>query len=62
MLRYLLHCRGLGIDAVGFDRVFIVLYGRGGEDGMIQGALKSLGLAYTGSRVAGSALGKDYTQ
>ena len=43
----------------GFDRVFIILHGRGGEDGMIQGALEILGLPYTGSGVLGSALGMD---
>ncbi len=42
-----------------FDRVFIMLHGRGGEDGVIQGALETLGLPYTGSGVAGSALGMD---
>ena len=40
----------------GFDRVFIILHGRGGEDGTIQGALETLGLPYTGSGVLGSAL------
>ncbi len=43
----------------GFDRAFIALHGRGGEDGVIQGALETLGLPYTGSGVAGSALGMD---
>lgn len=43
----------------GFDRVFIALHGRGGEDGVIQGALETLGLPYTGSGVLGSALGMD---
>ncbi len=42
-----------------FDRVFIVLHGRGGEDGEIQGALEILGLPYTGSGVLASALGMD---
>ncbi|OOZ37292.1 D-alanine--D-alanine ligase [Solemya velesiana gill symbiont] len=42
-----------------FGRVFIVLHGRGGEDGVIQGALELLGLPYTGTGVAGSALGMD---
>lgn len=41
------------------ERVFIILHGRGGEDGTIQGALESLGLAYTGSGVLGSALAMD---
>lgn len=43
----------------GFDRVFIVLHGRGGEDGVIQGGLELLGLPYTGTGVLGSALGMD---
>ncbi len=42
-----------------FDRVFIVLHGRGGEDGVIQGVLDGLGLPYTGSGVLGSALAMD---
>ena len=42
-----------------FDRVFIVLHGPGGEDGVIQGALEILGLPYTGSGVAASALAMD---
>lgn len=45
--------------AGGFDRAFIVLHGRGGEDGVIQGALQSIDLPYTGSGVLGSALGMD---
>lgn len=43
----------------GYDRVFVVLHGRGGEDGVIQGALETLGLPYTGSGVLASALGMD---
>lgn len=43
----------------GFDRAFIVLHGRGGEDGVIQGALDLVGLPYTGSGVLASALGMD---
>jgi D-alanine-D-alanine ligase len=43
----------------GFARVFITLHGRGGEDGLIQGALDLLGLPYTGSGVLASALGMD---
>ncbi|MBL8259720.1 MAG: D-alanine--D-alanine ligase [Candidatus Competibacteraceae bacterium] len=42
-----------------FDRAFIILHGRGGEDGVIQGALETLGLPYTGSGVMASALGMD---
>ncbi|NIP73400.1 MAG: D-alanine--D-alanine ligase [Gammaproteobacteria bacterium] len=58
-----------GVDAQGdvldrlrcerFDRAFIMLHGRGGEDGVIQGALEQIGLPYTGSGVLGSALGMD---
>jgi D-alanine-D-alanine ligase len=47
------------LTAGGFDRAFIILHGRGGEDGVIQGALERLGLPYTGSGVLGSALGMD---
>jgi D-alanine-D-alanine ligase len=39
--------------------VFIVLHGRGGEDGTMQGALQLAGLPYTGSGVLGSALAMD---
>lgn len=42
-----------------YDRAFVVLHGRGGEDGVIQGALDSMGLPYTGSGVAGCALSMD---
>jgi D-alanine-D-alanine ligase len=41
------------------NRVFIALHGRGGEDGLIQGFLDTLGLPYTGSGVLGSAIGMD---
>jgi D-alanine-D-alanine ligase len=42
-----------------YERAFIALHGRGGEDGVVQGALELLGLPYTGSGVQGSALGMD---
>ena len=42
-----------------FDRAFIALHGRGGEDGVVQGLLESLGIPYTGSGVLGSALSMD---
>ncbi len=42
-----------------FDRVFIALHGRYGEDGTIQGALELLGVPYTGSGVLASALAMD---
>ncbi|MBN8441435.1 MAG: D-alanine--D-alanine ligase [Thauera sp.] len=43
----------------GFDRVFIALHGRGGEDGTVQGALELMGIPYTGSGVMASALAMD---
>jgi len=64
----------LGVDAEGidcgddvidrivrgaFDRVFIALHGRGGEDGTLQGALDVLRIPYTGSGVLGSSLAMD---
>ncbi len=42
-----------------FDRVFISLHGRYGEDGTIQGLLELLNLPYTGSGVLASALSID---
>ncbi|MGW8390757.1 D-alanine--D-alanine ligase [Pseudoduganella sp. HUAS MS19] len=42
-----------------FDRVFIALHGRYGEDGSIQGALELLGIPYTGSGVMASSVGMD---
>ena len=42
-----------------YERAFIVLHGRGGEDGQIQGALQTLGIPYTGSGVMGSAIAMD---
>ncbi|MCH8845481.1 MAG: D-alanine--D-alanine ligase [Proteobacteria bacterium] len=42
-----------------YDRVFIALHGRGGEDGLMQGMLETLGLPYTGSGVLGSSLAMD---
>lgn len=43
----------------GFDRVFIALHGRYGEDGTIQGALELLGIPYTGSGPMASSLAMD---
>jgi len=66
--------RARGVDAHAFDpaehglealiagryeRAFIALHGRFGEDGTLQGALEWLGLHYTGSGVLGSALAMD---
>ena len=43
----------------GFQRVFIALHGRHGEDGTVQGALELMGLPYTGSGVMASAIAMD---
>ncbi len=43
----------------GYDRVWIALHGRGGEDGTVQGLLQTLNIPYTGSGVLGSALAMD---
>ncbi len=66
--------RGRGVDAhafdpaersvfelkvAGFDRAFIALHGRFGEDGTVQGALEALRIPYTGSGVMASALAMD---
>jgi D-alanine-D-alanine ligase len=45
--------------AQSFDRVFNIIHGRGGEDGVLQGTLESLGVPYTGSGVLASALSMD---
>ncbi|MDR2186637.1 MAG: D-alanine--D-alanine ligase [Azonexus sp.] len=70
--RVLAALRGQGIDAYAFDpaseplaalkpydRAFIALHGRYGEDGTIQGALELMRIPYTGSGVMASALGMD---
>ncbi len=52
--------RGLHeLQEQGFQRVFIALHGRFGEDGTVQGALELIGLPYTGSGVMASALAMD---
>ncbi|HEX5612754.1 MAG TPA: D-alanine--D-alanine ligase [Burkholderiales bacterium] len=51
-----------GLDALleqRYDRVFIALHGRFGEDGTVQGILEWLGIPYTGSGVLASALAMD---
>jgi D-alanine-D-alanine ligase len=51
-----------GLDALigeRFERAFIVLHGRFGEDGTLQGVLEWLGIPYTGSGVLASALAMD---
>lgn len=47
------------LKAEGFQRAFIALHGRFGEDGTVQGALELLGIPYTGSGVMASAIAID---
>jgi D-alanine-D-alanine ligase len=52
--------RSIGeLEAAGFARVFLVLHGRYGEDGTIQGVLETLRIPYTGSGVQASAIAMD---
>ena len=54
--------RDLGdLKREGFDRVFIALHGRHGEDGTVQGALELMAIPYTGSGVMASAIAIDKT-
>ncbi len=43
----------------GFDRCFIALHGRFGEDGTVQGALELMGIPYTGPGVMASSVAMD---
>jgi D-alanine-D-alanine ligase len=47
------------LKSEGFDRVFVALHGRHGEDGTVQGALELLGIPYTGSGVMASSIAMD---
>jgi D-alanine-D-alanine ligase len=47
------------LKADGFDRCFIALHGRFGEDGTVQGALELMGIPYTGSGVMASSIAID---
>ena len=47
------------VDAPAFDRVFIALHGRGGEDGTIQAILSQASIPFTGSEMMASALAMD---
>ena len=54
--------RDLGdLKREGFERCFIALHGRYGEDGTVQGALELLGIPYTGSGVMPSSIAMDKT-
>ncbi len=46
-------------ELANYDRVFNILHGRGGEDGLLQGILQWLNIPQTGSGVLASALGMD---
>lgn len=52
-------CPVTQLQAQPVDRAFLILHGRGGEDGVIQGVLEMLRIPYTGSGVEASALGMD---
>ena len=47
------------LGAGDYDNALIMLHGRGGEDGAMQGLLEVMGLPYTGSGILGSALAMD---
>src|SRR5262245_47456221 len=47
------------LQAERIDRAFIILHGRGGEDGSMQGLLECLDIPYTGSGILASALAMD---
>jgi D-alanine-D-alanine ligase len=47
------------LSGLQIDRVFNIIHGRGGEDGVLQAVLEVLGLPYTGSGVMASALSMD---
>ncbi|PPI86600.1 D-alanine--D-alanine ligase [Candidatus Pantoea edessiphila] len=49
----------LNIKKQGFNKVFIALHGRGGEDGRIQAILEFLDIPYTGSRIMASSIAID---
>ena len=49
------------LQKLGFQRCFIALHGRFGEDGTVQGALELLGIPYTGSGVMASSIAIDKT-
>src|SRR5258708_6674569 len=55
--------RDLGeLKKEGFDRCFIALHGRYGEDGTVQGALELLGIPYTGPGVMASSIDRKSTR
>lgn len=47
------------LKAGGFERAFVALHGRWGEDGVVQGALQAINMPFTGSGVLGCALAMD---
>jgi len=47
------------LHEAGYERAFIILHGRFGEDGTVQGALQAMGIPFTGSGVMASAISMD---
>lgn len=47
------------LQALKADRAFLILHGKGGEDGVIQGVMEYIGLPYTGCGIMSSAIGID---
>lgn len=47
------------LQSDGYARAFVIIHGKGGEDGKLQGALEYLGVPYTGSGVMASSIGMD---
>lgn len=47
------------LDELKLDRAFIIIHGKGGEDGVMQGYLEALEIPYTGCGVLASAIGMD---
>ena len=47
------------LQGIALDRVFNIIHGRGGEDGVLQGVLEAMQIPYTGSGVLASALSMD---
>lgn len=47
------------LQSDGYARAFVIIHGKGGEDGKLQGALEYLGIPYTGSGVMASSIGMD---
>ncbi len=60
--RCILVFRGSGVEKISVDVAFLILHGRNGEDGTVQGLLQLSGIPYTGPGVLSSALCMDKAQ